>query len=240
MPRQSRRSTQQQHTLPLAINLFLFQRHFLIAFPHEMLQFCTRCAVQCYARCVLIFTPQFNAICKSFPCFPATHTHALSFFLGQKSKQRQKIQEINAEEACYVVFRKCLLYLTNYVAYFTSKRATCNMLQSTEEATHCGSRLPLLSATQLSSNWRQSSLSGFTFAVYFRTRIFTNLNETTTSFCHSAKNSLKEREKRKQFERKRKRKISKGFRRIKSRQNILYKSFTYMNLSGDTINKKSS
>lgn len=155
------------------------------------------------------------------------HTHTHSFFLGQKSKQRQKIPGINAEEASYVVFRKSLLYLTNYAAYFTSKRATCNTLQSAEEATHCGSRLPLLSATQLSSNWRHSSLSGFTFAVYFRTRIFTNLNETTkTSFCHSAKNSLKEREKRKQFKRKRKRKISKEFRRIKSRQYVLYKSFT--------------
>lgn len=205
-----------------------------------MLQFCTRCAVQCYARCVLIFTPRFNAICKSFPCFPNIHTHALSLFLGQKSKQRQKIPGINAEEASYVVFRKCLLYLTNCVAYFTSKRATCNTLQSAEQATHCGSRLPLLSATQLSSNWRHSSLSGFTFAVYFRIRIFTNLNETKTSFCHSAKNPLKERKKRKQFERKRKRKISKEFRRIKSRHYTLYKSFIYMNLSGETINKKSS
>lgn len=149
-----------------------------------MLQFCTRCAV-CYARCVLIFTPRFNAICKSFPCFPATHTH--TFFLGQKSKQRQKIQEINAEEACYVVLRKCLLYHTNYVAYFTSKGATCNTLQSAKEAIHCGYRLPLLSATRLSSNCRHSSLSGFTFAVYFRTRIFTNLNETKTSFRHSEK-----------------------------------------------------
>lgn len=31
----------QCNPLPLAINLFLFERHFLIAFPHEMLQFYT-------------------------------------------------------------------------------------------------------------------------------------------------------------------------------------------------------
>lgn len=155
---------------------------------------------------------------KVFLVFPP-YTHTFSFWVKSLNNDK-RYKKLMRKKLVMCSLESVYCTIQNYVAYFTLKGATCNTLQSAKEAIHCGYRLPLLSATRLSSNCRYSSLSGFTFAVYFRTRIFTNLNETKTSFRQSKKLTQRA-DKENTIRTQAQEKNSKEFRRIKSRQHFV-------------------